>query len=515
MPSSQSIEMSRISSASPSLRRTPNLTSPSESFIDAAPEVSRMKKMQIVLLVVALIVFLHIERDIGTFGDMSNATKATKAPHLSPPRKVPSAPALAPLMDDDEASPSPIISGEISTPSTQAYPATPPSSPSSGDDSPFMLTSGSREESDGDEDDDDLKGSDDSSPPYLSPSYAPVAFVTKNLTLPDISLSQQQQEFSQQNCDLSSLDSWYPSSPENSWEFRAPYVVIAGVWNSGSNTFAKRLYTHPQISKVATKANGFYKHSNFYKFTSPNTKVFAARQRMYAQAYDAKLLRSSPNLVAMDVSPGYLFYAQQVSQNILCVSPWAKIVILLRNPIDRVYEQYARAKEIFGLRISLEQWIANEMQLITSSGLIGKEPDSAEEKEAWKTYQRVRSMANAMGRSLYVFQLEEWLTTYKQAGKVPSKEIYIVPSEVLEQEDKFQEEYNKVLSFLGLSTVPIDSGMNRDPALYDTTAHMTEETRKTLEKFFKPYNKRLFKLLEQEGFPDYSLKSLWKSKADV
>eukprot|EP00980_Cylindrotheca_fusiformis_P020918 scaffold7942_cov111-Cylindrotheca_fusiformis.AAC.3 len=495
--------------------------------------------MQVVLVVVAVTVFYHVEKDIGSFSTLPNATTVSKPPHMTisaPPTRVPYlAPSetTAPPTDNSEASPSPIPSVD---PTSVDF-----DDDDNNDDDELKDTSldetddgetddginddDGEDEDGGDGDDDQLSEHGDSdedendddhglSSLKPTPTNAPVQYLEKNLTLPDISLSQKEQEFSQQRCDLTALKSWYPSIPENSWEYRAPYVIIAGVWNSGSKNLAQRLYTHPQISKEATKASGFYKPANFYTFSYPNPKVYAARQRMYAQAYNAGILQSSSNTVAMDVSPGYLFYAQKVSHSILCMSPWTKIVILLRNPIERLYEQYARAKQTSGLRISLEQWIANEMQLITSSGLREKEADSEEEKEAWKKYQSKRNMANAIGRSLYVIQLQEWLETYKEAGKDPKKEIYIVPSEVLEQEDTFQEEYNKLLSFLRLSNVRVSSSVKpRDPALSEMTEHMTAETRRTLEKFFKPYNKRLFKLLEDEGFPEYQWKTLWQRKS--
>ncbi|KAL3931808.1 MAG: hypothetical protein SGBAC_011138, partial [Bacillariaceae sp.] len=388
------------------------------------------------------------------------------------------------------------------------------------------------DDSDGDEDshadgdgqnDSDIDANDEDTAPTVDktiPSSAPVtpiAFENKTLTIPDYSknggLSQQLVNFSQQNCDLSLVKSWYPDSDDDSWEFRAPYFVIAGVWNSGSKTLAQKLYGHPQIAKGATRTNGFYMPSNFHKFRSPIPKVFQARRRMYAQAYNMGLLKASPNLVAMDIAPGYIFYAEQVSHTLLCVSPWTKIVILLRNPVERLLEQYARAKQTFRLTIGLEQWIANEMQLITSAGLIGTTPSSLEEQQAWKKYQSVRNMANPIGRSLYIFQLKELFEAFKAAGKVPSKEIYILPSEVLDQKDIFQEEYNKLLTFLDLSTIPTASIAPKSETKSLVT--MTEETRKTLVKFFRPYNRRLFGLLEEEGFPTYPWKKLWKSKADA
>ena len=122
-------------------------------------------------------------------------------------------------------------------------------------------------------------------------------------------------------------------------------------------------------------------------------------------------------------------------------------------------------------------------------------------------------MANPIGRSLYIFQLRELFQAYKAAGKNLSKEIYIAPSEVLEDPTTFQEEYNKLLSFLDLSTIPA-KGSAQKALTAESSSHMTEETRKTLVKFFRPYNKRLYKLLEDEGFPEYPWKKLWKNKSD-
>jgi len=488
--------------------------------VEAASAASRMKKMQIALVIASILVFIHMERTIDNFAETGNVTISSKPPHHSPSKiSTPaatietSAPSFAPFVNVEGDSSQPTIIGDIiSKPSDTSASNQNDEDSSNGDgdkDSDKDSDGG-----DGDEDGDEDTAPVDKTIPTSAP-VTPITFENKTLTIPDYSkgLSQQLVNFSQQNCDLSSLKSWYPESDEDSWEFRAPYFVIAGVWNSGSKTLAQKLYSHPQIAKGATKTNGFYMPSNFRKFRSPIPKVFQARHRMYAQAYNKGLLKSSPNLVAMDIAPGYSFYAEQVGHTLLCVSPWTKIVILLRNPVERLSEQFARAKQTFGLRVGLDQWIANEMELITSAGLVGTTPSSEEEQQAWKKYQQVPSMANPIGRSLYIFQLKELFEAYKAAGKVPSKEIYIVPSEVLEDKNTFQEEYNKLLSFLDLSTIPADS-IAPKALPSKSSSDMTEETRKTLVKFFRPYNRRLYNLLEEEGFPTYPWKKLWKSKTD-
>ncbi|CAJ1965401.1 unnamed protein product [Cylindrotheca closterium] len=508
------------SSSSPNLTRLrPVSLTPAESFMETASAASRMKKMQIALVIASILVFIHMERTIENFTETGNATISSKPPHHSP-SKISSKP-LSPAMTTETSPPSfaPFVDAEGDSSQPTAIIGDMTSKPSGtfvsnhnndekDDDDDNTNGGGAKDGDDGDEE----TASVNKTLPTSSP-LTPITFENKTLTIPDYSkgLSHQLVNFSRQNCDLSSLKSWYPESDEDSWEFRAPYFVIAGVWNSGSKTLAQKLYGHPQIARRATKTNGFYMPANFRKFRSPIPKVFQARHRMYAQAYNKGMLKASSNLVAMDIAPGYVFYAEQVGHTLLCVSPWTKIVILLRNPVERLSEQYARAKQTFGLKIGLEQWIANEMELITSAGLIGTPPDSDEEQQAWKTYQKVPSMANPIGRSLYIFQLNELLQVYKTAGKVPSKEIYIAPSEVLEDKDTFQEEYNKLLSFLDLSTIPVDSFAQKAlPSA--SSSHMTEETRKTLVKFFRPYNKRLYNLLEEEGFPTYPWKKLWKSK---
>jgi hypothetical protein len=516
-----------------SLRKSfKKLSQPSDDL-----DISRMKKMQIFLVVVAVFVFLHLEKDIKAFGEVNNATISTKPPkgHNFPDKYPTVSDALPPETNGNAGTDRP-------SQTTVAPNPTPPSIPNNSDstaaptaiqitatqkpslvpilslDSKVSSSESSPDSMDSVSDETPTSSHQTSKTVSSAPTSEklstrpPISINDKNLTQQiqgtNPILTSPEEKFPLEKCDLSSLSSWYPSNKDDAWQLRAPYVIIAGVWNSGSQSLARSMYRHPHISKESSKTNGFFLPRNFMKFGNRSPKVFAARQRMYAQVYNIGLLRSSPNVVGMDVSPGYLFYANQVSQSILCVSPWSKIVIILRNPVDRVYAQWAQARQSMGLQIDLEQWVANELHLIQSVGLVGLESGSNEEREAWKKYKNVRSMPNAVGRSLYVLQLEEWLNAYKDAGKNPRQKIYIVPSEVLENESTFQEEYNKIITFLGLSSEGMDvSRLERRAS--SSAPPMDKEIREKLEKFFKPYNKRLYKLLKAEQFLEYSWEELW------
>jgi hypothetical protein len=434
-------------------------------------------------------------------------------------------------------------------------------------------------------------------------SIAPI--LTKNVsssTLPkvrtDNDITPIERKFADTHCDLTHLknNEWYPSSSsseeeedvdDDSWQQRAPYIIIAGVWNAGINPLANALFKHPQIDKA--KTNGFFLPKQFQRYydvssnndvkninndtstteiasssssssssSSFNIKVFAARERMYAQVYSKSTLRekvvndeeskdmigsgedntddNKNNHVAMDVTPGLIFYAHRTAHSILCTVPWVKVVIVLRNPIDRLYQQWSYSTNNLGLRLSLEDWMAQEMKLLHTVGLIGastttnsdvnknknnnNNKDDKEsvltvvsEKEAWEKYQSVRNVAGAIGRSLYVLQLEEWINAYNAAGKNPSDFITILTTENIE--DQPQKEYNKLIQFLHLAPIVDNNDKNNIASTLleksfnktknnvnnnDLTPPMKEETRNMLRHFFRPYNQRLTKLLRSNGF---------------
>ena len=333
--------------------------------------------------------------------------------------------------------------------------------------------------------------------PTVPPSASPTTSKpTKNPTstietsnqlakpLSDSDLSQTALDFAEAHCDLTQVKdgAWYPSGPEDDWQQRAPYLILAGVWNAGIQPVASALSKHPQIH--AAKTNDFFLPKTFYKYvtntkiSSPNNnqtasnlnvKVFAARERMYAQVYSKALYQDktigdestriqsgtdgSNKDVGMDVSPGLLFNAQTTATSVLCTAPWVKIIVLLRNPIDRLYRQWVFSVENLGLKLSLEAWMAQDMKVMQKSGLIGGDgeqvKDLSSQTEAWRNYLSVRNVNRAIGRSLYFFQLEEWIEAYVSAGKNPSQEILILTTEDI-AEDPAQKR-SEILQFLGLN----------------------------------------------------------------
>jgi hypothetical protein len=190
-----------------------------------------------------------------------------------------------------------------------------------------------------------------------------------------------------------------------------------------------------------------------------------------------------------------------------------------------VYKQWLYSKSNLGLKLSLEDWMAQEMQLMHDVGLIdaaaaaatsgsrtttgqnqrrdltddGSDGESTivvPESEAWNKYQSLRGMPKSIGRSLYVLQLEEWINAFREAGMNPADEMIVLVSEEVEAHP--QEQYTKLFDFLGLAPANVTAPVRTPtPA---SSEPMKDETRKILHAFFRPYNQRLKKLLKDNGF---------------
>jgi hypothetical protein len=353
--------------------------------------------------------------------------------------------------------------------------------------------------------------------------------------------------FVRQWCDITGT-TWYPkgtmgpsststaSTTKNTtaWQLRAPYFVLPGAAYSGTVYMSSLLHSHPQIIPTRTKELQFFHDKPFRKYIHPNsdlTLVNAARQRMYARDYNIQLLQRNTTLISFDATPGYLYYSTIVPRRILCVEPWIQMVLLLRNPVDRVLEQYyAQYSTVISSNmnssnknsrsiplpphLSLDACIQQELNLMREVGLLyslnsttgannnknnknsTKFYGSKEEDMAWYKYQTMSHTGGLLGRSMYVIQLRHWIMALRMAGRIPSQSILIVYSENFALQP--QKEYNRMLQFLNIVVphkIPVDLLQQIPVSLTHQTRYVSDATRQILEDFFRPYNQQLQRLL--------------------
>ena len=306
--------------------------------------------------------------------------------------------------------------------------------------------------------------------------------------------------FTDQWCDLTNAV-WYPTLASQTWRLRAPYFMLPGAKKSGTTSLASYIMQHPLVERARTKELQFFMNRNFrleYVDENRKTLVRKARQKMYEMEYHSSVLMADKSKISFDATPGYLFFSAMLPQRILCVTPWIKLLLILRNPVDRAYSNHAYVTRMTGMKIEFEKWLEHDLEALKTAGILDATTEE-EEDARWPEYLKLAG-EGPIGRGLYDIQIRQWTKALADAGRDPTTQIHIVRSEDMHVNK--DGEYRKVLHFLGLPYVPMK---NEDEKVVSDYQHpMKNETRNMLEALFEPYNKKLYKRLggDWEGFWD-------------
>jgi len=166
-----------------------------------------------------------------------------------------------------------------------------------------------------------------------------------------------------------------------------------------------------------------------------------------------------------------------VPERVFKTIPKVKLIVLLRNPIDRAFSHYNHAIRVGNETLSFEDAIKAE-----NDRLEGEKEKVIEGKNS-SAYQRL----SFLSRGIYVDQLKLWRKFFPKEHFLilKSEEFFDSPSSIL----------NKVFDFLGLENFKINNFEKFNKFEY---AKMEEKTRAYLNDFFNPHNESLYKYLEEE-----------------
>ena len=336
-------------------------------------------------------------------------------------------------------------------------------------------------------------------------------------------LNAQQKSFLSKHCILGAEKAWWVGDQdENSWRKRAPFFLIIGAKKAGTTSLYAYLREHPNIiSGGGKELHSFQPNGPFPQWQNvtdvgTTVRVDIAREQLYQEFYLNSKIKSDPTVVSFDATPDYLLYSALSSKAILCTVPWVKLVVSLRNPIDRLFSNYnflmddAMMPEWF-IRTrknqTFEDFVEDNMEELRSFGLLQNDIPQEEffgserEKSAWLRYQKTRIGGDRpIARSLYALQLEEWFAWLREAGRDPSDILFVTEEDLKEHSNKV---VNRIVDWLGLPPCEINTTKKNMVTAYSSPV-MDDETRGKLQAFFDPYNKRFYKLMgpEWEGIWD-------------
>ena len=357
---------------------------------------------------------------------------------------------------------------------------------------------------------------------------------------------------------------------------QAPDVIIAGAPKCGTTTLAHWFLEHPQILPTKkweshffntgihprefgpllnittqytredgsiTTTTGTTTSSTHYSATSSND-----RQDLICQLRK-RYLRHWPDLIAslsetskdddatryytFDKTPDYL-YPSRVPALIRALFPkqLPKIVVVLRNPIDRAYSHYRMTQRLMRAEhIPFEEFVERELHLLQELGLTDFQADFDREptvagnesqmttntvatdrmfsvEETDELYDQVSDQLqghNYLSRGLYAMQLERWIRHGfgdEELLVIPYMELSLDPAGV----------YARILDFVGMPDHSLNGDILNKRFNYNNekTESLRNATRLWLQQFYHQANEELVNLLEAKNLTmGYEWRGRW------
>src|SRR5579885_2674785 len=127
-----------------------------------------------------------------------------------------------------------------------------------------------------------------------------------------------------------------------------PDFIIIGTQRGGTTSLYAYLGQHPQIAPAVIKEVHFFDNNyergvGWYRTQFPFLIEKSIAKNIGQQ-----------NFITGEASPYYLFHPH-VPERAAKVVPGAKLIVLLRNPIDRAYSHYYHEVELGHEKLSFEQ----------------------------------------------------------------------------------------------------------------------------------------------------------------
>ncbi len=246
-----------------------------------------------------------------------------------------------------------------------------------------------------------------------------------------------------------------------------PDFIIIGVGRCGTTSLYYDICEHPCVLKAAYDELGFFDSNfelglNWYKSLFPT--VFKKNR-----------VKSQHGIVITgEDTPSYI-RRPWAAKRILETLPKSKLIVILRNPINRTYSHYHLGVRDGNEKRSFEDTIKEDVKTLEHA----KSSNIAENEY----YQSIVEKSY-LARGFYAEQLKIWMNLF------PKEQLTVISTEDLATDP--HKTLGQVFSFLGLPEYKVKNPQKQKAAKYP---QMNSETRKFLADYFRPYNQQLYDLL--------------------
>jgi len=228
-----------------------------------------------------------------------------------------------------------------------------------------------------------------------------------------------------------------------------PNFIIIGSQRCGTTSLYTYLAEHPQILTPIKKEMDFFSW-HFHRGIDWYLAHFP-------------LMPEGGEFVTGEASPSY-FDCREAPKRLYSAFPEAKLIVLLRNPVDRAISHFYRLKGLNWEGRSLDRAISDEIERLNQNPeyIIGEEP------------------GNYLARGRYIEFIKNWRAFFppEQLLVLKSEDLYAGAAATVSQ----------VLEFLDLPEYQLSEYQNANPGVYQ---RVNESIRELLSDYFKPYNQEL------------------------
>ena len=255
-----------------------------------------------------------------------------------------------------------------------------------------------------------------------------------------------------------------------------PEFLIIGAQKCGTTSLYSNLCEHPKIGPAFEKEvryfnNHYEKGLNWYKAHFP----LVVTKKMVGW-------KDGIDLVSGEGEPSYL-PNPVVPQRVFDLIPNVKLIVMLRNPVDRAYSHFQHRSRRGREHNSFEQVVAADKEQLRSGW---NNLPTADNKRLGNLHY------SYLPRGIYVDQIRSWMKIFpKNQFLIIRAEDFFSNSQVI---------YDEVLDFLGLPGYRLGQSERQNVGTY--TDRMSDELRQDLANYFQPHNTRLYDYLARDFFWD-------------
>ncbi|WP_420973484.1 sulfotransferase family protein [Bacillus thuringiensis] len=240
-----------------------------------------------------------------------------------------------------------------------------------------------------------------------------------------------------------------------------PHFLIIGAQKCGTTSLYNYLIQHPQVCAASQKELHFFdiyfqKGLNWYYNQFP-------------------LIKLNKLIITGEASPYYLFHPH-APKRIAKTLPNVKLIVLLRNPVDRAYSHYYHQVKMKTESLSFRQAIEEENKRL--------QPELIKMLENENYHSLPYQYYSYLARGRYIEQLQNWMNFFplKQFLIIKSEDFFLNPDIV----------FRDVLTFLNLSPYQLKQYNKENSNNYP---ELDISTRSELNNYYDGYNLKLYKYL--------------------